>query len=147
MSVNEVFILHLLCKDSLFVNRSFQSYPIIQPQALSRLLCAQLLLSRVPLFVTPWTVAHQASLSMGFSRQEYWSGLPFPIPGDLPNPGIEPTSAVFAALAGGPFTIEPPRKSSELLNTPIIQNQITPLYAIAEVTHLHHLFLKKSRYY
>ena len=40
-------------------------------------------------FVTPWTVAHQAPLSMGFSRQEYWSGLPFPLPGELPNPGTE----------------------------------------------------------
>ena len=43
-----------------------------------------------PTLVTPWTVAHQAPLSVGFSRQEYWSGLPFPSPGDLPNPGIEP---------------------------------------------------------
>ena len=53
-----------------------------------------LLLSRfshVQLCVTPWTVAHQASLSMEFSRQEYWSGLPFPPPGDLINPGIKPT--------------------------------------------------------
>ena len=49
-------------------------------------------LSRVQLFVTPWTVAYQVALSMGFSRQEYWSGLPFPSPGDLPNPGIEPGS-------------------------------------------------------
>ena len=49
-------------------------------------------LSRVRLFVTPWTVVYQAPLSMGFSRQEYWSGLPFPPPGDLPNPGIEPGS-------------------------------------------------------
>ena len=48
------------------------------------------LLSRVQLFETPWTVAHQAPLSMGFSRQEHWSGLPFPSPGDLPDPGIEP---------------------------------------------------------
>ena len=48
------------------------------------------LLSRVQLFVTPWTVAYQASPSMGFSRQERWSGLPFPSPGDLPNPAIEP---------------------------------------------------------
>ena len=46
--------------------------------------------SRVWLFATPWTVALQAPLSMGFSRQEYWSGLPCPLPGDLPNPGIEP---------------------------------------------------------
>ena len=45
-------------------------------------------LSRVQLFETPWTVAYQASLSMGFSRQEYWNGLPFPSPGDLPDPGI-----------------------------------------------------------
>ena len=50
------------------------------------------LLSRVQLFATPWTVAHQASLFMGFSRQEYWNGLPFPSPGDLPNPGIKPGS-------------------------------------------------------
>ena len=49
-------------------------------------------LSRVRLFVIPWTVDYQAPLSMGFSRQEYWSGLPFPCPGDLPNPGIEPWS-------------------------------------------------------
>ena len=61
-------------------------------------------LSHIWLFVTPWTVAHQASLSMGFSRQEYWSGLPFPPPGDLPNPGIEPTSP---ALEGWFFTTEP----------------------------------------
>ena len=56
-------------------------------------------LSRVRLFVTPWTVAHQALLSMGFSRQEYWSGLPFPSPGDLPNPVIEPRSSVLQADA------------------------------------------------
>ena len=49
-------------------------------------------LSRVRLFAIPWTVAYQAPPSMGFSRQEYWSGLPFPSPGDLPDPGIEPRS-------------------------------------------------------
>ena len=47
-------------------------------------------LSRVRLFATPWTVAYEAPQSMGFTRQEYWSGLPFPSPGDLPDPGIEP---------------------------------------------------------
>ena len=52
-------------------------------------------LSQVQLFATPWTVALQASLSMEFSRQEYWSGLPFPSPGDLLNPGMEPLSQVF----------------------------------------------------
>ena len=51
-------------------------------------------LSCVQLFVTPWTVAHQAPLSMEFSRQEYWSGLPLPSPGELPEPGIEPSSLV-----------------------------------------------------
>ena len=55
--------------------------------------------SRVQLFVTPWTVAYQAYPSMGFSRQEYWSGLPFPSPGDLPNPGIEPWSPALQADA------------------------------------------------
>ena len=50
------------------------------------------LLSRVQLSATPWTVAHQAPLPMGFSRQDYWSGLPFPSPGDLPDPGIKPKS-------------------------------------------------------
>ena len=54
-------------------------------------------LSRVQLFATPWTVAHQAPPSMGFSRQEYWSGLPFPSPGDLPNQGIEPGSPALQA--------------------------------------------------
>ena len=53
--------------------------------------------SRVQLFATPWTVAHQASLSMGFSRQEYWSGLPFPSPGNLPDPGVEPGSPTLQA--------------------------------------------------
>ena len=57
--------------------------------------------SHVQLFVMLWTVAHQASLSIGFSSQEYWNGLPYPSPGDLPDPGIEPTSP---ALAGGFFT-------------------------------------------
>ena len=56
-------------------------------------------LSRVRLFATPWTVARQAPPSMGFSRQKYWSGLPFPSPGDLPNPGIEPRSPSLQADA------------------------------------------------
>ena len=54
-------------------------------------------LSRVQLFATPWTVARQAPLSMGFSKQEYWSGLPFPSPGDLPDPGIKPRSPAVQA--------------------------------------------------
>ena len=62
-------------------------------------------------FATSWTVDHQAPLSMGFPRQEYWSGLPFPSLGDLPNPGIE---LVSPALAGGFFFSEPPGKPVEL---------------------------------
>ena len=72
-------------------------------------------LSHVQLFVTPWTVAYQAPPFTGFSRQEYWSGLPFPSPGDLPNPEIEPGSLTFQA---GVLPSEPPRKSEgTLLNT------------------------------
>ena len=61
-------------------------------------------LNHVQLSVALWTIAHQGPLPMGFSRQEYWSGLPCPPPGDLPNPRIEPTSLVSPALAGRFFT-------------------------------------------
>ena len=66
--------------------------------------------SRVWLFATPWTVAHQAPPSMGFSRQEYWSGLPFPSLGYLPDPGIEPRSPALQADA---LTSEPPGKKPQ----------------------------------
>ena len=68
-------------------------------------------LSRVQLFATPWTVAHQAPQSMDFSRQEYWSGLPFPSPGDLPDPGIEPRSPTLQADT---LTSEPPGNPKDL---------------------------------
>ena len=68
--------------------------------------------SRVQLFATPWAVVHQASLSMGLSRQENWSGLPFPSPGDIPDPGIESVSLVSPALAGGFFTTSTTWESS-----------------------------------
>ena len=58
--------------------------------------------------MTPWTVACQAPLSVEFSRQEYWAGLPFPPPGDVPNSGLEPMSFGSAAWAGGLFTAAPP---------------------------------------
>ena len=64
-------------------------------------------LSQVQIFATPWTVAHQAPLSMGFSRQEYWNGLPFPSPANLPDPGIEPRSP---ALQADSLPSELPRK-------------------------------------
>ena len=64
--------------------------------------------SCVQLFVTPWTVAHQAPLFIGFSRQEYWSGLSFPSVGDLPDPGIEPSFIASPALGGRfVFTVSP----------------------------------------
>ena len=63
--------------------------------------------SHVQHFVTPWTVTCQAPLSMEFSRQEYWSGLPFTSPEDLLNPGITPTCTAFPALPGRIFTTEP----------------------------------------
>ena len=65
--------------------------------------------------VTPWTVACQAPLSVGFSWQEDWSGFSFPSPGDLPDPGIKPASLASPSLAGGFFTTEPSEKSSDLL--------------------------------
>ena len=83
-------------------------------------------LSRVRLFATPWTVAYQVPSSMGSSRQEYWSGLPFPSPGDLPDPGIEPGSPAFQADA---LTSEPPGK-------PVILVPLTP----NKVCHCLHCF-------
>ena len=68
-------------------------------------------LSRIRLFEILWTVACQALLSMGFSSQEYWSGLPLPTPEDIPDPGIKSTSPATPALGGGFFTTGPPGKS------------------------------------
>ena len=69
-------------------------------------------LSCVQLFATPWTVAHQAPPSMGFSRQEYWNGLPFSSPRDLPDPGVEPRSPTLQAEA---LTSEPPDVKNKLI--------------------------------
>ena len=71
------------------------------------------------LFATPWTVAHQAPLSMVFLRQEYWSGLPRPPPGDLPDQGIEPESLMSPTLAGRLFTLAPPGKPQLIDNSKI----------------------------
>ena len=65
------------------------------------------LLSHIRLSETPWILAYQASLSLGFPRQEYWSGLPFPSPGNLPDPGIKPKYPESSALAGEFLTTEP----------------------------------------
>ena len=77
-------------------------------------------LSDVQLFLTPWTVAHEAPPSMEFSSQEYWSGFPFPSPGDLPDPGIEPRSPTLQAEA---LTSEPPGKPQVLKCTTWMQFQ------------------------
>ena len=71
-------------------------------------------LSWVHLSTTPWTEQCQAPASMGFSMQEYWNGLPFASPGDLPEPGIELVSPVSPALVGNFFTTEPPGKPNQL---------------------------------
>ena len=71
------------------------------------------MLSSVQLFATPWTIARRVPPSMEFSRQEYWSRLPFPPPADLPDPGIEPASPLSPALAGRLFITEPPGKHTE----------------------------------
>ena len=93
-------------------------------------------LSHVQLFETPWTVAYQAPPSMGFSRQEYWSGLPFPSPGDLPNPGIEPRSPTFQADA---LTSEPPGKPHT-----ITRNSQTELEYGRTSKFLHNIFPERQ---
>ena len=92
---------------------------------------------------TPWAIACQAALSMGFSRQEYWSGLPFPPPGDLPNPGIELVSLTTPALAGGFFTARTTwqalislgwalqKHQCRCLPTGILSQVISPVLAVA----------------
>ena len=82
-------------------------------------------LSRVRLFATPWTVAYQAPLSMGFSSQEYWSGLPCPSPRDLPNPGIEPRSPTSQTDT---LPSEPPGKSTLSQRKSLIKNCRRQLY-------------------
>ena len=76
--------------------------------SLNIILTCACVLSHIQLCASPWTIAHQAPLSLGFSRQEYQSGLPFPIPGDLPNPGIESVSLASPALADRFFITAPP---------------------------------------
>ena len=80
----------------------------------ARCVCERQVASVVSDSATLWTAFPQALLSMGFLRQEYWSGLPFPPPGDLPNPGIKPISLAAPTFAGGFFPIVPPGKSLEM---------------------------------
>ena len=98
-------------------------------------LCACMLsyFSRVRLFVIPWTVVCQAPLSMGFSKQENWNGLPFPSPGDLPHPGIEPVSltSLSPALAEGFLTTS---ATWEALNQLYIYTFVSILYTCTDVS-------------
>ena len=89
-------------------SRKGQLIKVFNLSPLTRGICVQQL-SPIRLFVTPWTVAHQAPLSLEFSRQEYWSGLPCPSPRDLPNPGIEPGSPTLQADS---LPSEPPGKTT-----------------------------------
>jgi len=86
-------------------------------------------INRVPVFVTPWTVSHQAPVSMGFSSQGYWGGLP----GDLPNPAIKPMSPVSSALAGEFFTTEP---SGKLFNNIMSEPNYINLYVAHSSLHI-----------
>ena len=94
------------------------SFPVISVCVLSRFSCVQL-------FAIPWTVAHQAPPSMGFSRQEYWNGLPFPSPGDLPDPGIELASLTSPSLAMGSL---PPAPSGKPLLAVLLYLPVSPSY-------------------
>ena len=80
---------------------------------------------RVRLFVTPWTIALQASLSVGFSRQEYWSGLPRPPPEDIPDPGIKPRSLMLPASAGRFFTTSATWEALKWSHS-VVSNSATP---------------------
>ena len=99
-----IFYLFFLSVPSPPIGIHYYLPPLTCGQIYHPVKCVLTCFSGVWLFAAPWTVAHQALLSMGFSRQEYWSGLLCPPPGDLPNPGIEPTSLISPALAGGFFT-------------------------------------------
>ena len=97
------------------------------------------MLSHVQLYATPWTIGCQAPLSMEFSRQEYWSGLPFPTPGDFSNPVIKPTSLVSPVLAAGLFTTALPGKpinwtkcSNQKTLTEYIQKHDSYIYFLQE---------------
>ena len=100
-----------ICHLSFILNHLWSSFKYKSERQLSIIseVVVQLL-SHVRFFATPWTVAHQALLSIGFPKQEYWSGLPFPPPGNPPDPGIKPTLPASPVLAGGFLTTEPSAK-------------------------------------
>ena len=92
-------------------------------------------------------VVHQAPRSMRFSRQEYWSGLPFPPPGDLPNPGIEPVSLMFPASAGGFLTTEPPGQPKRILLPKIGRMYLEQCSSTGDPVALQGTFGRARRYF
>ena len=93
-------------------------FPFLLTSAAASLSVLSQLLQSCPTLCDLQTIAHQAPLSMGFSRQEDWSGLPYPLPGDLPNPGIKPISLAFPALLADSLPTEPPGKPISTLRPP-----------------------------
>ena len=106
--------------------------------------CVLSCFSHVRLFVTLWTVSHQAPLFLGFPRQKYWSGLPCPPPGTLSDPGIEPTSPAAPALAGGFFPTLPPGKLGALYWMHNIDKDIDPFISIQCPSSLFIVFVLNS---
>ena len=91
--------------------------------------------------MTLWTVAHQAPLSMGFSRQEYWSGLPFPSPGDPPDPRIKPVSLASPASSGGFFTTVPAGKLLSTEDTNVRKIILVYFFFFLDAGHFQKSFL------
>ena len=106
-----IHLAHFLLPVSSFSGKTWEKRHL--ETAVWTLLLLRSHLSRVQLCATPWTAAHQAPLSMGFSGQEYWSGVLVPSPGDLPDPGMEPASLVSPPLGSGFFTTSLTKMKSE----------------------------------
>ena len=109
--VTEQYIYYMCIFIHMFSIKMFLNEKEIYRTAIRECVCTQTLQSCLT-FVTPWMVARQTPLSLGFSKQEYWSGLPFPPPGYFPDPGIEPMSPVSPALQVGSLPSEPVGKPS-----------------------------------
>ena len=116
----------LFCLDKMSPSRANGNFVWVHYErlALPKSECLFSYFSQVRFFVTPWTVALQAPLSMGWSEQEHWSGLPCPPLGSLPNPGTQSMSPAAPALAGRFFATEPPGKPSLSLDTPSCENPL-----------------------